>query len=129
MKNTLFFGLMLLAVLTASKCKSQTSQMESKDLFQLWTHSHEEDSGQAQVYRSSDYDFPPSRGRFSYDIKSDGSFVLKGPGPSDRPESQKGQWQMVSDKTIQLTLANQEVKTFNIISISKDKLVLSLQNP
>ncbi len=40
------------------------------ELFQHWMHSHEEDSGDVQVYRPADYDFPPARGRRGFELQA-----------------------------------------------------------
>jgi len=37
-----------------------------------WVHSHEEDSDEEMVFRPAAYEFPPSRGRRSFELKPDG---------------------------------------------------------
>jgi hypothetical protein len=92
-------------------------------LAQEWVHSHEEDKGGETVFRPPTYKFPLSRGRSSFDLKSDGKLVEKGPGPTDRTQSQEGEWS-VSGKTLTLKKPGQSPRVFEIASAEPDKLVL-----
>ena len=55
-----------------------------------WVHSHEEDTDAEMVYRPASYAFPPSRGRTSFDLRADGSYVERSPGPGRRPRRVEG---------------------------------------
>ncbi len=59
-----------------------------------WTHSHEEDDGDSLVFRTSDFAFPPSRGRTTITLKSDGVAEVGYPGPDDRRKSTTGLWKL-----------------------------------
>jgi len=124
MKSFLAVYLILALALSATKCKN-TPQDANQFLLQSWMHSHEESGEQGEVYRPSSYDFPPSRGRYGYEFKADGTLISKGPGASDRPESQKGKWEILSDGSLKLNSGDNESKVFTIVSLEKDKLVLS----
>ena len=65
-----------------------------------WVHSHEEDSGDEQVYRPPSYAFPPSRvGRGSIELRADGTYVESAPGPVDAPvESGRGEWSLEGER-------------------------------
>jgi hypothetical protein len=72
-------------------------------LFQHWTHSYEEDSGQVQVFRPSDSDFPLTRApRRSYEFKRSGQVFRIGTGPADDPMETKGIFRQTG--TSELTL-------------------------
>lgn len=62
-----------------------------------WTHSHEEDSGDRVVYRTSEYPFPPSRGRDAFTLAADGTARVHHPGPVDRGETATGTWTLDGD--------------------------------
>ncbi|MDQ3973128.1 MAG: hypothetical protein M3276_02105 [Actinomycetota bacterium] len=61
-------------------------------LFARWTHSHEEDTGDVEVYRPPGFAFPPSFPRRGFQINPDGVFARHGPGPSDEPVTVTGRW-------------------------------------
>jgi hypothetical protein len=87
------------------------------ELFQHWVHSHEEDSGDVQVYRPADYDFPPARGRRGFELRPDGEAILYGPSPSDRPEATTGTWSPLAAGRVRL--GGRELE---IVSVSSDRL-------
>jgi hypothetical protein len=88
------------------------------ELFQRWMHSHEEDSGDAQVYRPADYDFPPARGRRGFELRPDGSASVYGPSPSDRPEAATATWSPLDAGRVKL--GDRELE---IVSVSSDRLI------
>ncbi len=45
-----------------------------------------------QAFRSADYQFPPSRGRETLELRADGTFVGSRPGPTDEPRQTAGSW-------------------------------------
>lgn len=59
-----------------------------------WTHSHEEDRGDERVFRPSDREFPPARGRQSFRLAADGVLEQTGPGPDDRAVTTAGTWEV-----------------------------------
>ena len=63
-----------------------------------WVHSHEEDSDTELVFRPADYDFPRSRGRQSIELRADGSYAERRPGPVDVPEESTGSWKLDGDR-------------------------------
>ena len=87
------------------------------ELFQHWMHSHEEDSGDVQVYRPADYDFPPARGRRGFELRPDGSASVYGPSPSDRPEATTATWSPLGTGGVRL--GDRELE---IVSVSPDRL-------
>ena len=65
-----------------------------------WVHSHEEDTQDEIVYRPASYSFPPSRGRTSFELRPDGSYVEQSPGPVDVPVESKGSWSVEGDRLL-----------------------------
>jgi hypothetical protein len=94
------------------------------NLAKTWVHSQEEDSGETQVFRTADYQFPPARGRTALGLNVDGSLVRTAPGPDDRRSIQPdGSWK-VDGKKLVLNRADGRTDEFTIESIAHDKLVL-----
>jgi hypothetical protein len=63
-----------------------------------WVHSHEEDSDEEMVFRPASHPFPPSRGRASFELRPDGSYVERAPGPDDRPVESEGHWSLAGQR-------------------------------
>jgi hypothetical protein len=92
-------------------------------LSQSWKHSHEEDSPNRVVFRPSTHVFPPSRGRRTLNLGSDGSATVEMPGPTDRTQRSAGQWRISEDGTLTITGAGTDL-SYKIISAKPDKLIL-----
>jgi hypothetical protein len=74
-----------------------------KHLAKRWIHSHEEDTDDETVYRAANagYQFPPARGRYSFILRRDGTYLARVPGADDRPEGRTGRWKLESgDKLV-----------------------------
>ena len=52
------------------------------------------------VFRPADHDFPRSRGRTSFELRPDGTYLESSPGPVDLPEETTGSWSLESDRLI-----------------------------
>jgi hypothetical protein len=65
-----------------------------------WVRSHEDDTEDEVVFRPASYDFPPSRGRTSIDLRPDGTYVESSPGPVDVPEEHSGRWSLEGDRLV-----------------------------
>jgi len=71
------------------------------DLLQgRWVHSHEEDTDAEMVFRPAGYAFPRSRGRTSFELHTDGTYVESAPGPVDVPEESTGAWSLEGDRLV-----------------------------
>jgi hypothetical protein len=103
-----------------------SDQERARLLLQRWMHSHEEDTETEQVFRPFDYDFPPSRGRTGFEFKSNGTLWQFGPGPSDRPQAEKGAWELAEGDFLVLSphTPSAEKRCMKIVALEKDKLVL-----
>ena len=96
----------------------------SKCLQQHWVHSHEEDTQDTLVYRPSDFQFPPSRGRLGFEFLPVGAFVYFPIAPQDGSDRFTGRWTVVSPTKVDIVLDNDVMPPFslNIVSCSADTL-------
>jgi len=102
--------------------KEQDTQ---KILRRRWVHSHEEDTDKEMVFRPENFEFPPSRGRTSFELKPDGSLVEGGIGPTDRPVETQGTWELEDDDRLVLRPApSQTPRLMQIASVDEDRLVV-----
>jgi hypothetical protein len=94
------------------------------ELYQHWVHSHEEDDRERdyRVYRPSTYEFPPARGRESFQLKQDGVAIAHPIAPNDGNLTIMRKWKMEGDRLI--IEGEEHVSTFQIISVSSEKLVV-----
>src|SRR5437016_4227940 len=101
-------------------------KIDPKTLEQEWVHSHEEDSPGQMVFRPKSYSFPPSRGRKSFRLSSDGSLGTSGIGPDDRSIKGQGRWRIdASDKlTLQPATGGAAKSVMQILHVDPDKLVV-----
>jgi hypothetical protein len=89
-----------------------------------WVHSHEEDARGEMVFRRPEYPFPRARGRTELELRPDGTYVERFPGPVDVPEEATGRWQLKRDR---LTLRPDErgaERSSTITSQERDRLTL-----
>jgi len=95
-------------------------------LHQHWVHSHEEDTETEDIYRPASYDFPPSRGRKSFDIRPDGKVVEHGIGPTDRGVETMGTWKLNDDSTLAFYPKGsaKPARVMHIASVDKKRLVI-----
>jgi hypothetical protein len=98
----------------------------SEALYQHWKHSHEEDTLTQTVFRSITYNFPRSRGRFSFELQQDGTAVFHEIGQTDRSQLAVGIWRLEGDRLLLYSnpVANPD-RVLEIISLSPDRLVVS----
>lgn len=102
------------------------SDIDKNALAQQWKHSHEEDTDTEMVFRPAGFNFPPSRGRSSFDLKPDGTLVEGGPGPTDRTETKQGSWKIGDQGSLNFYFGSskQPAKVLKVKSARKDKLVV-----
>jgi hypothetical protein len=81
-----------------------------------WVHAHEEDTDDERVFRPASHPLPRSRGRQELELRPDGSYVERHPGPVDVPVESTGSWSLDGD---QLTLGDER---WTIASASPDRL-------
>jgi hypothetical protein len=95
-------------------------------LYQNWKHSHEEDTPTQTVFRPTTYNFPRSRGRFSFELKQDGTASFQAIGATDRSQLSVGGWKLEGDRLLlSSNPAENPDRVLEIISLSPDRLVVS----
>ncbi len=88
-----------------------------------WTHSHEEDHDGLAVYRPSERDFPPARGRDSFDLSPDGALIRSAPGPDDRTQRTAGSWTIDGDR-LDLYPAASPAHHLSVVDLGPDILTV-----
>lgn len=90
-------------------------------LIRSWTHSHEEDHDGLLVFRPSERDFPPARGRESFDLAPGGVLQRNGPGPDDRSVRTSGRWSLVGDRLDLYPGASSQYR-YRVVDVGPDLL-------
>ncbi|MCA1682898.1 MAG: hypothetical protein LC685_02725 [Actinobacteria bacterium] len=89
-----------------------------------WVRSHEEESDGEMVFRPSTHAFPPSRGRSSFELRPDGSYVERSPGPVDRPVESTGSWSLEGERLVLRAEGDRAGHAWEIVTAGSDRLVL-----
>jgi hypothetical protein len=92
-------------------------------LSRSWTHAHEQDSGGRLVFRPSESDFPPARGRRSIDLRPDGTLLVEEPGADDRPVTRAGRWRLEGE-ALTLSVEGRGEERFEVEAVDQHQLVL-----
>ncbi len=95
---------------------------EASALEGTWVHSHEEDANRTHVYRAPAYDFPPARGRESFELRAGGVLVDRGPGPTDVPAEAEGTWALEGDTLVLRSRAGE--RELEIVAVDPERLVV-----
>ena len=95
-------------------------------LHRRWVHSHEEDTDRGMVFRPAGFDFPPSRGRLSFELRPDGTLLERGIGPADAPDQFEGTWDLESGDRLILHRPGQAEprRELTVESVDADRLVV-----
>ena len=106
-----------------------THEATPPGLCRCWVHSHEEDAGDAQVFRPRGHPLPPSRGRRSLDLRRDGTLVETRPGADDRAQGARGRWALEGDRLLLFrdAKARQPDRELEVVALASDRLVLKPQ--
>jgi hypothetical protein len=96
-----------------------------------WIHSYEEDKDDIQVYHTSTFNFPLSRGRMGFEIEKNGTFIQYGNGPDDRQKKVEGNWTIGEGEetnTIKIDFAaDKPIKPYNMKIILCNNDVLRIR--
>ena len=93
-------------------------------LHRRWVHSHEEDTDGEMVFRPATHPFPPSRGRTSFELRPDGTYVEKSPGPVDLPEHSTGSWSLDGGLLVLAAEGDRPGHTWELTAAENDRLVV-----
>jgi hypothetical protein len=123
-------ALLMLFSLPFFSCSAQ--KILKKVVEKEWVHYHEGDIAPNQkMYKTADFDFPPSRGRDRFQIFADGTVLFTPIGANDAPVQRKGIWTMRREKNkILITLEktgwyNVSTYIFEFIKCDKQTLLIS----
>jgi hypothetical protein len=83
-------------------------------LHRRWLHSHEEDTGEFEVYRPADHPFPPARGRRGLEFRENGEVVHLALGRADVPQPVAGVWRAEAPDRVTVELADRPAQTLEI---------------
>jgi hypothetical protein len=89
-----------------------------------WVHSHEEDTEGEMVFRPPTHPFPPSRGRMSFELRGDGTYLERSPGPVDVPEESSGSWSLDGDRLVLGAEGDRSGHAFRLAAVDEDRLVV-----
>lgn len=93
-------------------------------LYGRWVHSHEEDTDEEMVFRPAAHPFPPSRGRTSFELRPDGTYVEWSPGPVDVPEESTGSWSLDGERLVLGAEGDLAGHAWQITAAEGDRLVV-----
>jgi hypothetical protein len=118
-------------VLLASTCrtdsKTSVQQQQLNLLTRTWLHAHEEDQGDVLVYRPNTYNFPPSRGRTGFAFEQNGLFTQYDIAPTDGVEGRKGQWLVMDEHTLRISLNDKRDPDYLLEIVSLDANLLKVR--
>ena len=89
-----------------------------------WVHAHEEDGEGSMVLRPASHPMPPARGRSTFDLRADGTYVEISPGPTDAPEETGGTWALEGDRLILGAEGERSGRAWRVVSADADRLVV-----
>jgi hypothetical protein len=89
-----------------------------------WIHAHEEDAEHEMVFRPASHSFAPSRGRRALQLRSDGTYVERAPGPTDAPVTREGTWSLEADRLMLGAAGDRGPETWHVGAAEPDRLTL-----
>ncbi len=101
--------------------------LSSQDIMGAWVHSHEEDPKDAslrEVYRPSDWNFGPSRGRRGYDLQEGNLASVRGIGPADGMIETEARWWLESGNVLVILESGGAIRRLRVEEVGPDRLVL-----
>ncbi len=76
------------------------TEVRAEALHGSWVHSHEEGADAEMVFRPATRPMPPARGRMAFELRPDGTYVDRSPGPADVPVESTGSWSLEGGRLI-----------------------------
>ena len=89
-----------------------------------WVRSNEDDTDDELVFRPASHQLPPSRGRTSIELRPDGTYVERAPGPADVPEDWTGRWSLEGDRLVLEAEGDRPGHAWKVASADNDGLRL-----
>ncbi len=100
------------------------AELRQEALHGTWVHAHEEDTGEEMVFRPASHPLPPSRGRMSLELRPDGTYLERSPGPVDVPEESGGSWELEGDRLVLGGEGDRPGHAWRVASADRDRLVV-----
>jgi hypothetical protein len=97
-------------------------------IFRHWVHSREEDAEGLEIFRSEDFEFPPSFGRDGFEMHENGDFVQEDIGPADGIVRVPGRWDALGPRQVAVSFYGAATRpgfTFEIVAV--DDAVLRIR--
>lgn len=88
-----------------------------------WVHAHEQDTDEEMIFVSPARPLPPSRGRTSFELRSDGTYVESSPGPVDAPIESTGSWWLDGERLVWAAEGDRQTR-WEIMAADGERLVL-----
>ncbi len=126
-RRSFVIGLSILSIVQLGCLDKPMNNNLPSAIFKQWIHSREEDTEKVKVYRPSDYQFPPSRGRDGFEIKKNGEFIRYGIGPTDRPQKITGTWKAEGENQIRVSFEAQRQESYTMQVVSCDERLLKVR--
>ena len=101
--------------------------LSPQDIMGAWVHSHEEDPKDAslrEVYRPSEWNFGPSRGRRGYDLQEGNLASVQGIGPADGLIQTEARWWLESGNVLVILEPGGAIRRLRVEEVGPDRLVL-----
>ena len=76
------------------------------------------------VFRPASHPFPPSRGRTSFELRPDGTYLERSPGPVDVPEESQGSWSFEGDRLILGAEGERAGHAWEVKAADADRLIV-----
>jgi len=93
------------------------------EIFGLWIHSREEDTGDIDVFRRDSFVFPPSFGRDGFEMKPGGDLVQRDIGPADGTVEINGRWELIGPGRVEVSFpGTRPGYTLEIVEVTDDVL-------
>jgi hypothetical protein len=89
-----------------------------------WVHAHEEDTDDEMVFRPASHPLPPSRGRTSFELRPDGTYLERSPGPVDAPVESSAEWALDGDRLVLAGEGDRPGHAWVVAAADADRLVV-----
>lgn len=120
-------GLSILSMVLLGCLENQMNNELPSAIYKHWIHSREEDTEDVRVYRPSDYEFPPSRGRDGFEFRENGEFIQYGIGPTDGVQRIVGTWTAEGENQIRVSLKAEQEESYTMQVVSCDESLLKIR--
>lgn len=103
------------------------SSLAPQDIMGAWVHSHEEDPQDGslrEVYRPSEWNFPPSRGRRGFDLQEGNRGSVLGIAPGDGMVSSEVNWALEIGNVLVIREKGGSVRRLHVEEVGPDRLVV-----